>query len=179
MAKYGHYRRANKRLNVLRGYTGNEPQSLTRTAKPKANEGILSGQLISIDSNGEWVKGVPTGKMPYFAYHDQSDTDVVSSGLLLGLSCAGDFEIETSHIDAAGVYNDDTPLAAMTAGDVGKITPTTFAATGNDIIGFVSRKGTGNNGRHDVSKIDSQFGTVAGPNYTVILTTRWTPSNAV
>jgi hypothetical protein len=48
---YGEYRRAKQRVNVLPGYEGNEPDSLTFSAKTKAAEAILSGMLISLDSN--------------------------------------------------------------------------------------------------------------------------------
>src|ERR1019366_8107957 len=93
----GEYRRAKPRINILRGYAGNESKKLTRSAQPKLNEGILSGMLISLDVNGQWVKGVPAGKVPFFALADQSDTDVLSSGLLVGLSCNDEYEIETGY----------------------------------------------------------------------------------
>src|SRR6266404_2941680 len=95
---YGEYRRAKPRLNVLTHWAGNEPHSLKWRAKPKLNEDIYSGQVIVLDTSGQWVKATLTngvGKIPYFAYSDalwvggklHTDTDVQSSGTLLGLSC--------------------------------------------------------------------------------------------
>lgn len=167
---YGEYRRSKQRINVLRGYGGNEPTSLTYSAKPKAGEDIKSGMLISIDSNDEWIKGCPAGKVPYFAYHDQSDTDVESSGLLLGLSCAGDFEIETAYFNNTQTYVQDSPIKAD--GTTGSVTLGTFAGS-DDLVGYASR-----GGRQDTTNINSEGGTLAGPNYTLILVTRWTPNNA-
>src|SRR4051812_25714523 len=106
---YGETRRAKQRINVLRGYGGNEPVSLTRLAKPKTGEGILSGMLISLDVNGEWIKGVPAGKVPFFAWHDQTDTDVTSSGKLLGLSGAGKYELQTAYIKSGDTFAEGTP----------------------------------------------------------------------
>jgi hypothetical protein len=55
---------------------------------------ILSGQLISLTA-GAWVLGCLAGCEPFIAFADSTDTDVQSSGLLLGLSCAGQYKIET------------------------------------------------------------------------------------
>ena len=144
LPRYGTYLRTTKRLNVLRGYMGNEATSFTRSAQPTAGQAILSGMIISL-SSGKWVKGCAQGSVPYIAYHDQDDTDVASSGLLLGLSCLGDFEVETTHFDSTATYNTDAPLKAATAGDVGKVTlnvapsKLTVWDDTSDIVGIVTR----------------------------------------
>ena len=113
---YGEYKRAVARIEVLRGYEGNETSAHTLALPPKDGEGIKSGMLISADGNGEWVKGCPAGKVPHFAWHDQDDTDVDSSGKLLGLSCAGDYVIQTGWFDETGgaITNADFLKAGLT-----------------------------------------------------------------
>ena len=125
--------------------------------------------LISLDVNGQFVKGVPAGKKPYFAWHDQTDTDVVSSGLLLGLSCAASLELQTAYYDNGQTYVNDSPLKADTSGNVGNVTITTTSG-GADIIGFATH-----GGRQDITNTNSEGGTIAGPNYVLSLATRWLP----
>jgi len=145
---YGESRRALSRVNVLRGYYGNEPYALTTTAPVNAsNVDIKSGMVISLNSTGEWVKGCLTGVVPHIAYHDAfdpstglGDTDVASSGLLLGLSCAGDYEIETSQFRIADTYVGGTMLVAEGVG---------LAAPGSGLIragGVTSVYGSGTTG---------------------------------
>lgn len=168
---HGHYYRTKPRVNVLRGYTGNEPQSRTRSAKPKDDEGIKSGMIVSIDGNGEWIKGAPAGKIPHVAFHDQSDTDVQSSKLLLAFSCAGQFEIETAYFDSEVNYVDDMPLTADTAGNAGNVTEGTPGT--DDILGFVSRGGL-----QDVTTTNSQAAASGSPPSLKTLTfvTQWSPA---
>src|SRR4051812_15033914 len=111
---FGEFRRTKPRINVKRGFVGNEPQSLTLSAPPRDGDGtIKSGMLISLDTNGKWIPSILVGSsagtsvggvafgpdaansLSYFAFSDDTDTDVKSSGLLLGLSCAGEFELQT------------------------------------------------------------------------------------
>lgn len=171
MANYGEYRRVKPRVNVLRGYPGNEPTSLTLSAKPKAAEGILSGQVISLDVNNEWVKGAATGAVAYIASQDQIDTDVVSSGLLLGFSCAGKFEIETAYFVAdAGLAVNDVALKAGTSGNAGSLA---IADWGDavDILGQTSRGGV-----RDVAATNSQATLVNGVIETITFVTNWAPT---
>lgn len=175
------------RLQVLRGFKGNEPQSLSYSAVPKTNEGILSGMVISLDSNGQWVKGAPAGKHPYVAYHDQAD--VTSSGKLLGLSCTGDYVFQTVFFDTSGTFPDSTPLLAdATASAVsgvrmglpgylakGVARTTPAAGTVFDIIGFVS-----NAGKVDRAPIDSNTTKAAdGTVWCLTWTPRWQPFQAI
>jgi len=172
---YGEYRRTTPRLNILRGWAGNEPQSLTHSAKPKKDEAIKSGMAIVLDTNGEWVKATASNgedKIPYFAYSDQSDTDVLSSGLLLGLSCLGDFEIQTPFFDTTP----DTPWAhgdpvvlGATAGTLDKGASNLAAI---HIVGHVTR-----GGMEDIVKINSEaLPDVTGKVLVLNLVTRWRPA---
>jgi hypothetical protein len=106
MPRYeGEERRTNRggkpRVNVLRGYAGNEPQSITRSAPIKSGEVIWSGMAIALEA-GEWIKGVSgtgTSTGPtYVAYHDHNDTDVAASGKLMAFSSLGSFELETCQV---------------------------------------------------------------------------------
>ena len=120
---YGEYKRTVARLNVVRGYHGNETTALSAVLPPKDDEGIKSGMIISQDGNGEWVKGCPAGKEPYMAWHDQADPDVASSGKLLGLSCAGDYVFETGWFQEVGgsITSDHFLKASTTAQYLGYV----------------------------------------------------------
>ena len=203
LPKYGTYLRATKRLNVLRGYPGNESTSFTRSLKPEvpgASNGytvaILSGMIISENANGNWVAGAVKGAIPYIAYHDATDTDVLSSGLLLGLSCLGDFEVETTHFDGSLTYVSGSPLYAKVTSDSGKV-GIPGAAGGNgilanntyDFVGFVTRgkQQVGGSAGPGVNQAlnpttDSSFGVMPTSPFaaatslcTLIWATRWIP----
>lgn len=170
---YGHYKRAKRRVNVLRGFDGSDPTTFTHNAPVADGVTIYSGQVVSLDSNGEWVLGATKGKVPYIALSDSVDTDVSSSGLLPALSCAGKFEIETAWY-ASGVYTDNTVIVAATGGDAGKIaaqaTPSTSAST--DILGIATRGGLKDLNGGPGPKIDSQ----AEDANIVTFVTNWVPA---
>jgi hypothetical protein len=178
---WGEYRRAKPRLNVLRGFAGNEPQSLTHSAPPNIAEGsIYSGQVIILNSDGEWIKATlsnAAGKVVYFAYHDAiivngvitTDTDVKSSGLLLGLSSLGDFEIQTAYFDTGDTWhNGDPVVVSATAGNVNQ--GAAFAAT--QVLGVASRAGV-----EDIAAINTE-GTVDanGAMNVLNIVTHWMPA---
>lgn len=182
---YGTATRSKARLNVLRGYAGNEPKSLSFSAQPLADEAILSGMIISLNSDGKWIKGAPAGKVPFIAYHDQSDSTVDSSGLLLGLSCAGDYEVQTAFFLTTASYPDGTALLAdatatatatraglpgYLAKAVARTTPA--AASPFDVVGYASR-----GGKVNVANINSGV-TKDADGAVLVLTwfTRWTPN---
>lgn len=179
MPTFGTATRANPRLGVLRGFKGNEPQSLSYSAKPKADEAILSGMVISLDGNGEWIKGVPAGKVPYVAYHDQSDLTVSSIGLLLGLSCAGDFEVQTAFFLTSATIGSGVPLIPEVTGTaggrghlaVGQVKTTPVVTVMTDVVGFTTRTG-----KLDTANIDSNS-TRDGAGKVLVVTwaTRWIP----
>ena len=153
MPRSDYNRRAKPRVEVLRGWDPNEPTTFMQTAR--ASETILSGQLIHLawdagDSVYEWVLGGTAGKVPYIAIQDDQDEDVLECGKMTGLSCAGQFEIETAYFDDES-FAVDTPLGwdAGTSGNV------CIATVGEDIIGWVTR----NNGRKSLDKINSNVPT--------------------
>lgn len=189
MPTYGTTTRAKPRLNVLRGFKGNEPQSLNHSAKPKAGEEILSGMIISLDSNNEWVKGAPAGKVPYIAYHDQADLDVTSIGLLLGLSCAGDYVVQTAYFASEGTFGNNVFLLADAEDDavsgvraglpgyIAKAVARTTPAVGSvfDLIGVTSH-----GGKVDRANVDSNSTKdAAGKVLVLTWTTRWQPFQTV
>lgn len=173
---YGEYRRAKPRINVLRGWAGNEPQGLTRSAPPKTGEGILSGMLITLDTNDEWVKydsAAHAGKCPFFAYHDQTDADVLSSGLLTGLSCAGDYELQTGYFDGTETYVTNSPLVGGTGGLVGNVDLGASYAAAVELIGVATRGGVS-----DIASINSEATPVSGAVNVLNLKTMWRPATA-
>lgn len=173
---YGEYRRTKPRLNILRGFAGNEPQSITHSAKPKANEAILSGMLICLDGNGEWVKcdsASMGGDVPYFAYHDQSDTDVQSSGLLMGISCLGEFELQTAYFDSTDTWAHGDPVIKGTGALVGSVDKGASFLAAVETVGVVSR-----GGMEDIVAINSEATPVNGHVYVLNLVTKWKPATA-
>ena len=146
---YGTYQRTAPRINILSGWWGNEPFGRKRSAPVTANVAIQSGQVISLTS-GAWVLGCAAGKEPYIAFHDSTDTDVVSSGLLLGLSCAGQYEIQTAWFDNTQTYVESSPLVAATGGSASALNVANAAGVGaltlgtnssQDVIGYASNGG--------------------------------------
>ena len=116
-------KRTKPRVNVLRGYPGNETTALTRSLPPKSGIAIKSGQAITPGTGndaGTWVLAVAAtkGRNVFVAYHDQSDTDVISSGKLLGFSCMGRFELETGYYTGNIVDGSEVTVSA-TAGTFG------------------------------------------------------------
>ena len=126
---------------------------------------------ISLD-DGEWVKGVPQGQVPYIALSDYNDTDVKASGLLPALSYAGKFEIETvSYVD--DTYEEDDPLVAATSSNAGKLAKGALDGSA-DILAFASRGGVTNlnAGTGPKREVNSETANV------LTFITNWQPVNA-
>ena len=167
----GYYKRNTRRVYVLRGFDGCEPSTFTRTAPAADGQEIMSGDTISLD-NGEWVKGVPQGQVPYIALSDYNDTDVKASGLLPALSYAGKFEIETvSYVD--DTYEEDDPLVAATSSNAGKLAKGALDGSA-DILAFASRGGVTNlnAGTGPKREVNSETANV------LTFITNWQPVNA-
>ena len=141
---YGPTKRTKPRLQVLRGWDPMSPNTFTSTAAP--GETIRSGQLVSKvwdTDKYEFVLGNAAGVAPVIAWSDSADMDVVESGILTGLSCTGNFELQTGYFGVdngasppvAYTYNDGTPLTWSTA-TLGNVRP---AASTEKIIGYVTR----------------------------------------
>ena len=135
-------KRTKPRVNVLRGYPGNETTALTRSLPPKAGEGIKSGMAIAVGTGGDaglFVKATNSmaANLVFIAYHDQTDTDVLSSGKLLGFSALGGFELETGYWEQAG-----SPAADPADGDaicVGSTAGNLAPVTGSEpVIGYAT-----------------------------------------
>jgi len=127
-------KRSKPRLNVVRGYPGNETTALTRSLPINSGVTIKSGQAIE-DSGGSWALADNTsGKGTIFiAYHDGSDPDVKSCGKLLGFSVLGSFELETGFTKADAYAAGDAVHVDTVAGQLTKT-----ANAGAPVIGYAS-----------------------------------------
>lgn len=127
------------RVNVTRGYAGNEPQSITKSAPVSDGVTIYSGQPIELDaSTGKWVLADNASALSsiYIAYHDSADTDVQSCQKLLGFSVLGEFEIETPWINVDGMSVGDQ-LKVSANGNLQSTGITSGGAAGTN-VGYVS-----------------------------------------
>ena len=111
--------RLRPRINVTRGYAGNEPHSITRSEALDSSaidgstsaKSIYSGQPIVFNgTTGLWEpmtyasNGAHSAlSQVHFAFHDWNDTDVQSCDKLLGFSVLGKFEIETPWVDVGSL----------------------------------------------------------------------------
>ncbi len=137
MPTYGVYERATPILRVLRGELMTLPSQRSQRHAPKAGQDIKSAMLISYDiSDDAWVKGMSDGSIPYLAREDDTEYDVLASGVLTGLSLADPVRVQTGFFDA-GTYAIGTPVTWST-GTAGNIKE---AATTDTIIGYVASPG--------------------------------------
>lgn len=169
---FDHARRTAPRINVLRGWPGNETTSLTHIATPKTGEAILSGMVIVLDDNGEWIKAtaaLSVSKVVYWATADQSDTDVVSSGKLLGLSAAGVYEIQTAFFKSDDVYVENSGLKVHTV--AGYICLGNIADNDVDNVAVATRGGVS-----DIHTTNSEATPVAGEVNVLTFITKWNPA---
>jgi len=139
--------RIRPRVNVTRGYTGNEPGNITRSAPLDASvtnagsvstDTIYSGQVMELTSAGKFKLATSTtlSKNAYIAYHDSTDTDVDSCGKILGFSCLGNFEIESAWAtDVKNLAVGDPIIIDATGGKEGLFKEGT---TATKIIGHVT-----------------------------------------
>ncbi len=145
--------RANARVLVLRGYDPNSPTTLTQTLPVQTSTTVLSGQVISANwssSQGSyaWVLGM-TGStasvtaVPHIALQDSADEDVSEAGNLTGLSCAGQFEIQTAFYSGADSSFVPGKVLSAHASSGDLIVATGGTATGNIIVGHVTRAPAG------------------------------------
>jgi len=113
--------RTKPRLNVLRGYPGNETTALSRSL-PHA-VAIQSGQAVVDNGSGQWILALNThtnvGKV-HIAYHDSTDPDVISCGKLLAFSVVGRYELETGYTKADAFASGDPVYVDTVAGQLTK-----------------------------------------------------------
>lgn len=155
--------RTKPRLEILRGNDPTLPKHLTRTAPVKSGVTVVSGQIISLEWQAgveeyHWVLGVTGAAIPHIAVQDSADYDVTEAGGLTGLSCLGDFEVQTAFYKSAETYNQDVFLTFD--GVTGDVKPTTVAS-GAAILGVCSRI-------RGVQDISSENSSVAPSNANVI-----------
>lgn len=173
MPLHGQLKRLKPRVEVLRGYNPNEPHTLTQSHPVKSGVVVLSGMVIYLKWNAttaqyEWNLGCDAGATPYIALQDWDrsqttglgqfgyDPDVIEAGKLTGLSCAGQFEIETPYFFSGDVYPMDTKLTYVPydgSGD-GVAGEIRAAAADEPVIGFISRT-NGLNSPKNLSGINS------------------------
>ena len=142
-------------MQVIRGFNPTEPTKLTSLAPPIDDQAIRSGMVI-VKGTGN-VAGVSTAgafrkaqaaDAPvaaseaasfYLALHDQDSHDVQAAGGLVGLDCSDDYEVQTGYFDAAIPWTIDMPLTVGANGIV------TEATSGDVIIGYITKVGSGSN----------------------------------
>lgn len=158
MPLHGTIKRTKPRVTVLRGYNPNEPQTLTQSHPVKSGVTIKSGQAISLEwvagnSRYEWILGGPADEadatMIYVALQDWDlsqtgglgsfgyDPDAVEAGKLTGLSCAGQFELETAYYKSDDTYTLGAPITYDGTTTLGNFKVAT--ADTDLIIGRISR----------------------------------------
>jgi hypothetical protein len=162
MPQSGTLKRAQPRIEVLRGFDPNEPTTLTQSFPVAANQNIKSGQIVSAQLAGdgvsfEWVVGIQKNKgdaglaniRPMFAYSDATDHDILEAGTLPALSANGEFEIEIPWFAEPDVDVNGAELAAYTLG-----TPVYAAfnddapdgGAAGDLIGYIRTATAGETG---------------------------------
>jgi hypothetical protein len=129
-------------LNAKKGWPS--PYAVDYSAEYADGEtGVNAGMVISLDSNGEFVRGLSgDGAMAIFALQNQSDFDVladignISGGVGSGLVAAGAYELQSTEF-VTDTYAPNDPLTVESAGaDDGKLKKGTLYA--DDIVGLVS-----------------------------------------
>lgn len=132
-------------LNPVKGWPS--PYGLDKSAPIASGSpgaGILKGMCVSLDVNGNFIRGCPNGSMPMFAFPNGSDFDVssdfgnISGGHLVALVATGAFELQTTEFLGAGL----TPNVPLTtelsdAPNIGRLKATTIGST-DMIVGIVS-----------------------------------------
>lgn len=130
-------------LNQKKGWPS--PYAVDYSAALKSGEtGIRAGMVISLDSNGEIVRGMSAaGAMAIFALQNQADYDVlsdvgnVSGGNPSGLVACGAYELQTTEF-VTDTYAPNDPLTVESAGDdKGKLKKAS-ALYAEDVVGVVS-----------------------------------------
>jgi hypothetical protein len=144
--------RIKPRVTVLRGFDPNAPMTLTQSLPAftgvSSSTGIYSGQLVSAawdSTKGSyaWVLGLTGGtganaSVPHIALQDIVDQDVSEAGKLTGLSCAGQFEIQTAYYTGFNASSGKVGAAVVpSTGTVGSIALST--TTGEVVLGYVTR----------------------------------------
>ena len=137
-------------LNVVKG-----PSLMHRldyAAPPASGQtDILQGMLISLDVDGNIVKGCSNGAhynrpMPMWAiqgiddFDANSDVGNISGGVMSGVVATGGFEIETTEFVDGVVYRSNDLLTGATGGDLGYVKRAAGAPYNEEtIVGVVTK----------------------------------------
>jgi hypothetical protein len=129
-------------LNQKKGWPS--PYAVDYSAAYKTGEtGVKAGMVISLDANGEFIRGMSSGAVAIFALQNQSDFDVasdvgnVAGGVGSGLVALGAYELQTTEF-VADNYSPNDPLTVESAGaDKGKLKKAS-ALYAEDVVGVVS-----------------------------------------
>jgi hypothetical protein len=160
--------RLKPRVTVLRGFDPNAPMTLTQSFPVKSGQTVLSGQLIyaSWETSANqyaWSIGATAGTTPYIALQDGADQDVSEAGKLTGLSCAGQFEIQTAYFTGGATALVGT-IVVPSSSITGSIAPT--SATGQIILGMITRAPSGDGMTPSIATNSS--GSIVGSQYAPI-----------
>ena len=99
-------------------------------------------------------------------------TDVKSSQELVGLSCLGEFELQTGFFDNTQTYAVGTPV--VKSATPGSVTKGASYLSAVEVVGVVS-----GNAKEDIVKINSEaLPDSGGHQYVLNLVTRWKPSQS-
>jgi hypothetical protein len=145
---YGTLQRLNPRLRVIKGYVGQNSNQRQEVCPVASGMAIMSGMVISKlwstdNARYEWVLGLVAGAEPYIALQDYTDTDVLAADGLTGLSCAGQYTLESAYFvtGTAANWSDNAKVSAYanndgTSSNRGLLK---LAVTGDPVIGSVIR----------------------------------------
>lgn len=175
MPTFGHLKRSYPILEILKGWNPNEPFTRTAAFPVKDGEVILSGMLLTpvwVNANNrmEWsiadkdTAGIGTAAI-YLAQDDYFKEDIIEAGNLVGLSCSGQFEVESAFYKTGVIYNEGVFL---TVGDDGKVAPITGTKGTEVIVGQVTRA-PGNSAATGAGTVNT-IGSVIGRNSGVVNT---------
>jgi hypothetical protein len=159
---------------------------------------ILSGQMIYLTAANTWSLATDTlisngaaPAEPYIALQDSVDTDVLSSGLLLGLSCAGQYVFETGYyVRTDGAFNaPGLPLVVSNAVP-GSLTLATAQGgvawdANQTIVGVTAFTGEEQVGPSTnaagvfIPAINTEALPLGGPTYMLPFTAKWMPKRSV
>jgi hypothetical protein len=93
--------------------------------------------------------------------------------LLLGISCLGEFELQTAYFDSTDVWARGSPVIKGTGALVGSVDKGASFLAAVETIGVASRSGM-----EDIAAISSEATPVAGKVYVLNLVTKWKPATA-
>lgn len=124
-------------INIKKGTAHSLLQS-DKVGNAKANEAVVAGMLVRIDSNGDIIKGVASQGVADtlgFAINNQTDGDVIESGKIGYIMLDGNSVIETDQTDTT-INASNYPIGTRLAGDTttGKVKAW---ASGDRVVGYV------------------------------------------